>query len=128
MMKARTASGKVIEYSEPTMFDTSEYVEVKLDAPSAMVMEVWEFWLDTLRQKSKVQVVLSDKRRRKIEMALTNYSIQDCKDAILGCAASDFHMGRNGSGRKYDDIELILRDPEHIERFITEYRNLNPDF
>jgi hypothetical protein len=32
-------------------------------------------------------------------------------------------MGRNGRGKKYDDITLILRDSEHIERLRDEWRN-----
>lgn len=27
-------------------------------------------------------------------------------------------MGRNPGGKKYTDVSLILRDPEHIERFL----------
>lgn len=27
-------------------------------------------------------------------------------------------MGRNKSNKKYNDIELILRDVEHVERFL----------
>lgn len=87
------------------------------------VAEVWEFWLLTLRSKSGTRCVLSDKRRRKIEKAIESYGVEGCKKAILGCSMSDFHMGRNGSGTKYDDVELILRDPEHIERFISIYED-----
>jgi hypothetical protein len=91
--------------------------------PNNDVMTVWEFWLETLRYNSKTRVVMSDKRRRKIEKALEQYDVQTCLDAISGCAQSDFHQGRNGRGTKYDDIELILRDPEHIERFSSEFRD-----
>jgi hypothetical protein len=42
-------------------------------------------------------------------------------DAISGCAMSDWHMGDNPRGKKYDDIELILRDSAHIERFATMF-------
>jgi hypothetical protein len=87
------------------------------DAPSEAVLEVWNYWIETLRERSANKVVLSDKRRKKIEKAIKMYDVETCKKAIRGCASSDFHMGRNGSGTKYDDIELILRDPEKIEKF-----------
>jgi hypothetical protein len=32
---------------------------------------------------------------------------------------SDWHMGDNPRGKRYDDLELILRDSAHIERFAT---------
>ena len=88
---------------------------------SVEVMEVWNFYLDTLRAKSKSRTLLSDKRRKKIEKAVKQYGAENCKKAILGCASSDFHMGRNGTGTKYDDIELIFRNEEKIEAFIGRY-------
>lgn len=87
--------------------------------PDAEVQEVFDFWLDTLRGKSKSRVILSDKRRKKIEKAVKLYGVEDCKKAIRGCSMSAFHMGHNGTGTKYDDIELILRDEQHVERFIA---------
>jgi hypothetical protein len=32
-------------------------------------------------------------------------------------------MGRNKMNKKYDDIELILRDAQHIERFLEQLDN-----
>ena len=87
----------------------------------ADVQQVWNFYLDTLRAKSKNRTLLSDKRRKKIEKAIKLYGVEACQNAIRGCAASDWHMGRNGTGTKYDDIELILRDEQKIEAFIARY-------
>jgi len=106
-------------WTEQPLFDLP-----KIDTePSEQVMIVFNFWLENMRSNSKTRVVLSDKRRRKIEKAIKLYDVQTCKDAILGCAMSDFHMGRNGMGKKYDELELILRDEEHIERFAADYRS-----
>ena len=43
------------------------------------------------------------------------YGVDDCKDAIRGVTHSPWHMGHNPQGKKYDDIELILRDEKHID-------------
>jgi len=32
-------------------------------------------------------------------------------------------MGANSRGKRYDDIELVLRDAEHIERFAELYHD-----
>lgn len=104
--------------TELALFDLPPVPSVKSD-----VMEVFNFWLEELRFNSKTRTVLSDKRKRKIEEAIKKYGVQTCKDAILGCKLSDFHMGNNGSGKKYDDIELILRDEQHIERFAQDYHD-----
>lgn len=91
--------------------------------PSSAVQEVFDFWLEELRFSSKTRTFLSDKRRHKIEQAIKKYGLQTCKDAILGCKMSEFHMGHNGRGRKYDDIALILRDSEHVEDFANNYHD-----
>ena len=110
------------ELDNLALFDTAP-MTVKSDEPSAAVLEVWEFWLETLRSTTRNRVLLSEARRKKIEKAVKAYGVEDCKKAILGCASSDFHMGRNGSGTKYDDIELILRNEQKIEQFRSMYNN-----
>lgn len=85
------------------------------------VVDVFNFWVETHRSgdgRRGPKPILSPKRERKIRQALTWYGVEACRQAILGCSMSEFHMGKNPSGRRYDDIELILRDPEHVERFI----------
>lgn len=85
------------------------------------VVDVFNFWVEMLRSgdgRRGPKPVLSPKRERKIRQALTWYGVEACRQAIQGCSMSEFHMGKNPSGRRYDDIELILRDPEHVERFI----------
>jgi len=86
------------------------------------VKEVFDFWVTTFRSNGKGPTpVLSDKRRSKISRAIKDYGVETCMDAISGCAMSDWHMGDNPRGKKYDDIELILRDSAHIERFATMF-------
>ena len=37
-------------------------------------------------------------------------------------------MGHNPQGKKYDDIELILRDEKHIEMFLSYADLADKDF
>lgn len=62
--------------------------------------------------------MLDDRRRLKVAAAIYDYGVDQCLVAIDGCAKSDFHMGRNKLGRRYDDLELIFRDQAHIEKFL----------
>jgi hypothetical protein len=80
------------------------------------IKEVFDFWVLTF---SKKRVALDEKRRQAIGAAIHDYGLEACKDAITGCSLSDFHMGRNKNNRVYNEIELILRDSEHIERFLA---------
>lgn len=114
---------------ELQLFETRELevevVEPKSTAsavPISDVQQVFDHWVATFRTTGKGPTpVLSDKRRTKIAKAIKDYGVETCMEAISGCALSDWHMGENPRGKKYDDIELILRDSAHIERFATIY-------
>ncbi len=61
---------------------------------------------------------LDAKRYLKVASAISDYGVEECMRAIRGCAASDFHMGRNKQNKRFDDLELIFRDQDHVERFL----------
>lgn len=85
-----------------------------------VVKEVFDYWVSVLRTSGVgPKPVLTDKRRRLIKNAVGDHGVATCLAAIDGCALSDWHMGQNPRGRRYDDIELILRDAPHVERFAT---------
>jgi hypothetical protein len=46
------------------------------------------------------------------------YVVEDLCLAIDGCAASAFHMGENDRRQVYDSITLILRDADHVDKFL----------
>ncbi len=80
------------------------------------VRRVFEHWRTKLGHE---RAVLDDKRRRKIIAALKSHGLETALRAIDGCAASDFHMGRDerSGGKRFDDLELILRNASKIESF-----------
>ena len=67
---------------------------------------------------------LTPERARAIRARLAQkYTEQDIVTAIDGCASSEFHAG------KYDDLTLICRNGEKLERFIElagELSNITP--
>lgn len=81
------------------------------------VTEVWMHWITAMRTGSKRKPVLDATRRQVIAAAIHDYEVQGCKDAIDGCLLSEFHMGRNKMNKRYDSVELIFRDAEHVEKF-----------
>jgi hypothetical protein len=46
------------------------------------------------------------------------YSQRDLELAIDGCHKSAWHCGENERGRKYQSLELIMRDSSHVSDFI----------
>jgi len=84
----------------------------------AEIVTVYEYWVSVMRPGKKRVPSLDEKRRLKVASAIADYGVEDCLKAIDGCAVSDFHMGRNRQKKRYDDLELILRDQDHVERFL----------
>ena len=85
---------------------------------SEEVTGVFEHWVSTVWTGRGVRPVLTDKRKRLIQRALDDYGVDVCKAAITGNSTSSWHQGQNPGRKKYNSIELILRDAEHIERFV----------
>ena len=50
-------------------------------------------------------------------IAFAAFARQVC-EAILGCSRSVWHMGQNDRHRKFNGLDLILRDAEHIDMFV----------
>ena len=83
------------------------------------VQKIYEYWLLQFRPGRTRVPALDERRRLKVAAAIFDYGVNECLRAIDGCGASDFHMGRNKANKRYDDLELIFRDQNHIERFLS---------
>lgn len=83
--------------------------------PPASVSLVFDHWKSVM---SHPDARLVPKRKKLIEARLREgYSVDDLKAAVDGCKASDFHQGKNDSGKVYDDLTLILRSGDKVEQF-----------
>lgn len=91
---------------------------------SSEVEAVFSHWQEVM---GHLQAKLDKKRQSKIEAALRlGFTIEQLKQAIDGCARSPFNMGLNDRSQKYNSVDLIFRDAEHIERFIAATENAIP--
>jgi ribonucleotide reductase beta subunit family protein with ferritin-like domain len=88
-----------------------------MSVPSSQIEQLWEYWTTVMRSGSKRKPVLDETRRQYLGAAIFDHTLEGCMEAIDGCALSEFHMGRNKMNKRYDSIELIFRDAEHIEKF-----------
>ncbi len=71
------------------------------------------------------KAILDKKRRSSIVNALKHYPADDLCDACRGVMLFGHNRGET-NGTLYDDITLILRDSEHVERFRDRYRGDEP--
>lgn len=91
------------------------------DEEKKQVQDVFEFWQQTM---GKEKARMTPKRRDKIRMRLReNFSVDDLKDAIRGCFESEWHMGDNPGQKMFNDLELIFRHPEKVEKFMEQHRH-----
>lgn len=88
------------------------------DVARGAVERVFKHW-QTMHNHPRAQ--LDEKRRKLIRRALKTYLESDLCQAISGYLNSAFHGGNNTDGAKYDSIELMLRDAEHIDRGLKFY-------
>jgi len=112
--KGVEGSGKEVNICE---VETSPVRDSDAPSTSASTQELFKYWQETMNHpKAK----LDKKRKGVIQKALKlGFSIDELKQAISGCLRTPYNMGQNDSGQVYDDISLILRDAEHIERFMN---------
>jgi hypothetical protein len=80
------------------------------------IHEVFNYWKQQISPKSRA--VLDHHRRQRIGWAIHDYGIEACKQAIDGILKSAWHMGQNPGNKKYNDIDVIFRDCDKVEKFI----------
>jgi hypothetical protein len=83
------------------------------------IVELFAFWQQCARHP---KARLDDKRARAIAKALRwGYELADLRLAIYGCCANPWYgEGRNNNNTIYTHIGLILRDADHIDRFMRD--------
>lgn len=70
------------------------------------VPEVWAHYCGVMKPRN---AGLDAETRKVIREALKVATVDECKRAISGCAASDFHMGKNDRNRRYNAVTQILK-------------------
>ncbi len=86
---------------------------------------VFSFWKEILNHP---KAILSPDRIAKIKDRLKEgHTVEQCKQAILGCKASAYHMGDNNDNKIYDSIDLIFKKGDKLEQFIGYHEQAEKD-
>ena len=118
----------VAEAGEASLISEKMFTVPTSESPSADgagpakfddVSKVFEYWRAKLHPRAR----LGTRRKAAVERALKLYSAEDLILAVDGCLNSPFHMGENKDGRKFTDLELIVRDEKHVEQFMEMAEN-----
>lgn len=111
------ACRKDTAYAAPT--DAEPKPKTKVNAKDAVQL-VFDTWVESAGKKSTTK--LSGVRRTKIVNALKEYPLEEVLQAVQGWKNIPHNRGENDQGTVYNDIELLLRDAPHIERFRDAFR------
>ena len=89
------------------------------------VQEIFNHWVLVMKKSSGS--LLNNKRTKAIKARLAEgYTVEQIKDAIVGCSMTPHNMGKNDNGKKYDDLELICRNGSNVERFAENIKEQKP--
>ncbi len=80
--------------------------------------EIFVYWKEVMNKNNSSQ--FTAKRMKAVKARLKDgYTVDAIKAAILGCSVTPHNNGTDpkGNGQRYDDLELICRYGEHVERF-----------
>lgn len=119
---------------QPSLFGQSEGRETKDYCPTAdsgeveKIQEIWRLWLDTHYEGPfGKRPILNHSRWDLLAGALKTYGEQTVRSAIVGCAHSPWHSGQNPTGKKYNDLGMIFRDPKQVQKFVKFHDNHHKD-
>lgn len=91
---------------------------LELVAPSPPATDAVRTVFDAWREATGKQGTVLDKTRSKvIRKALDDYPLDDVLDAVRGWRHDPHNRGENDRRRPFNDLGLLLRDSERIERF-----------
>ena len=102
-----------------------ELVSDPVSAPPTDAQIVFDAWIEATG-KDPTRTKFDAGRRRLIEKALKGYPVEDVVAAVRGWRNSPFHRGENDRRKTYNELSLLLRNPEHIERF-RDHEMAGPD-
>lgn len=79
--------------------------------------EIFYFWKVTMNHH---QAIFDSKRKKIIKTALSlGFSVDQLKQAIIGCSKTPHNIGTNETGTVYDGVHIIFKDAGQIERFMS---------
>lgn len=118
--KVRSVQGRAEPIHQPLEPSRSRDVELVV-VPSDPVEIVFRAWQTST---GRSRAVLDAKRKGLIDRALKSWPVEDLVDACRGVSMFAHNRGET-NGTRYDDLGLVLRDAEHIERFRDRARGLD---
>ena len=81
------------------------------------ILLVFNHWVSFLWSGAGRTPKLTPVREQAIRRGIYQWGLQRCLDAIEGVQFSEWHMGNNPAGKKYTELDLILREEWRVNKF-----------
>lgn len=116
--KPKKADSDSVNDSDSKSDNDSKSITKPLSSKPDQTLEIFQYWCDVMKKPSaKPTAKRIDLVKKRLK---EGYSVNQIKEAIYGCSITPHNNGTDpkGNGQKYDDLELICRRGEFVERFI----------
>lgn len=108
---------KVVETKSVATVTTTVIAKGTVSTDSGLIVGIFDYWCQVMGRGAGTK--LTPKRLKNIKARLADgYKVEEIKQAIDGCKMTPFNMGDNDRNTPFNDIELICREGEKLERFI----------
>ena len=103
-------------FSDPNAF--AEVFNIPNPREQEFIKEAFKYWQKVCKHPL---ARINPERIRVLKLRFKDSTLKEVKQAIDGCAKSDFHMGRQPNNpTRFDDLELICRNRSKIEMFMEK--------
>jgi hypothetical protein len=113
---------EIVEQSNESTNNETLQLEIEVEDTTAQdVSRIWDAWVSSRikHNRKSTPPKFTEKRKKLIRSRLEDYSVEDLILAVTGWRLSDFHCGHNEGGKVYNSLDLLLRDEDKIEQFIS---------
>ena len=94
----------------------------KAGSAASDIQDAFNCWVQVMEKNTSTK--LNKKREAAVRARLKEgYTIDQIKQAIIGCSKTPHNMGVNDQGKPWNDIELICRNGNNVERFMDNAHN-----
>lgn len=97
-------------------FDLEHAEQLAQINPEDIIL-VFNHWVSFLWSGAGRTPKLTPVREQAIRRGIYQWGLQRCLDAIEGVQFSEWHMGNNPAGKKYTELDLILREEWRVNKF-----------
>mgnify|MGYP003633480210 FL=1 len=113
------AKHKTLNTKHKTLNNKQETAKETLLPVSNLSFEIFKYWCEVMGKSISTSKLTSNRDKAIKARLKEGYTVEQIKAAIDGCRKDPFSMGQNDRQKPFNDIQLICRNGEKLESFLT---------